>query len=70
MSVSVADVELARELRGAGGVLRVRAPDAANVTVANRRPSAQMELRVESAADEADTQTLSTHCVSALFMRS
>src|SRR5687768_13370699 len=70
VGLRVADVQLARELCGGRSVLRVRAPDAANIAVPNGGPSTQMELRVESAPDEPHPETLPAHCLSALFMRS
>jgi len=53
----VADVETTRAL-GCGGRMGVRrAPDTEHVGVANRSERLQVESRVETAADEADTET-------------
>jgi hypothetical protein len=69
VGLRVANVEVARERRGGGRVLRVRTPDAAHVGVAHGRPSAQVKLGVESTADKPDAESRA-HRVSALVMRS
>src|SRR5262249_31348952 len=51
-----AHLELARQGSGGGGVLLVRAPDAAHVGVAHGLPALEMELRVEAGADKADAE--------------
>ena len=53
---SAADIERIRERRGRAGVLRIRAPDAEHIGVANRAERLEVELRDEAAADEADAQ--------------
>jgi len=58
-----ADVEVVRVACGAGGVLRVGAPDAEDVRIADALPAEHVEAGVESAADEADAESLVSHFV-------
>src|SRR5690606_24240914 len=53
-----ADLELARERRGCFRILPRRAVDAEYVRITDAGKRADVELRVEAAADEADTETV------------
>jgi hypothetical protein len=55
------DVELSGELGGRCGVLPVRAPDAADIDVANCLEALNVKSRVEAAADEADAEGFGRH---------
>ena len=54
----VAQVELTSHPRRGCGVARVRAPDAQHIAIAHLLKGAQVKLRVETAADDPDSQSL------------
>jgi len=51
-----ADVEVAGELRGTGGIGLVRRPDAEDIGIAHPLPGLDVEAGVEAGTDEADTE--------------